>query len=422
MNEMDEVDAIIATVIHRRKITLTLFLVIERLRRQRNQHRRRLWSRQWLQRRETHNSVLTMLFEEFGPEDPRSFQNFTRMQEEVMEELLNLLIPYIEKKNTVMREAISPRMRLSATLRYLATGNSFQDLAYSTRIAPNTLSQIISETLQAIIIVLDKKVIPFPSKPEEWKIVANRFETMWQFPHCVGAVDGKHILFRPPRSDGSKYRNYKGKDSIILLAVVDANYKFIFVDVGKNGSSHDSVVFRESLLGVKLKENTLNLPPPKTLLNFNFKMPYVIVGDDAFSLHTNLMKPYPDRSLTENRRIFNYRLSRARRIVENAFGILANRFRVLLNPIPLSVEKVETTTYACVLLHNFLLSKNVQRYIPSEYRSENSKTPESGLRSVNQQRGNRSSVVAREIRNMFTEYFNTTGAVPWQYSAIEKGN
>ncbi|XP_018360612.1 PREDICTED: uncharacterized protein LOC108759604 [Trachymyrmex cornetzi] len=318
-----------------------------------------------------------MLFEEFGPEDPRSFQNFTRMQEEVMEELLNLLIPYIEKKDTVMRKAISPRMRLSVTLRYLATGNSFQDLAYSTRIAPNTLSKIILETLQTIITVLNKNVIPFPSKPEEWEIVAHKFGTMWQFPQCIDAIDGKHILFCPPRSEGSKYRNYKGKDSIILFALVDVEYKFIFVDVGKNGRTHDSAVFRESLLGIKLKENTLNLPQPKTLLNFNFQMPYVIVGDDAFSLHTNLMKPYPDRGLTENRRIFNYRLSRARRTVENAFGILANRFRVLLNHIPLSVEKVEIITYACVLLHNFLLSKNVQRYIPSEYRSENLEIPES---------------------------------------------
>lgn len=356
------------------------------------------------------------------PEDPRSFQNYTRMQEEVMEELLLLLIPYIEKRNTVMREAISSRMRLSATLRYLATGNSFQDLAFCTRIAPNTLSQIIPETLQAIIAVLEEKVILFSSKPEDWKIVADKFQTMWQFPHCIGAVDGKHISFRPPRSDGSKYRNYKGKDSIILLALVDADYKFIFVDIGKNGHTHDSAVFRESQLGIKLKENTLNLPQPNTLPDFNFRMPYVIVGDDAFSLHTNLMKPYPERSLTQNRRIFNYRLSRARRTVENAFGILANRFRVLLNPIPLAVEKVEIITYACVLLHNFLLSKKMQYYIPSEYRTENSETLESRLPSVNQQGGNRSSVAAQEIRNMFTTYFNTSGAIPWQYTAVERGN
>ncbi|XP_011858851.1 PREDICTED: uncharacterized protein LOC105556374 [Vollenhovia emeryi] len=415
----------IAAAIYHRKKVIALFSLLIVEKRRRNKHHQRIWSRQWLQRRNVCNNVLTMLFEELGPEDPKSFQNYTRMQEEVMEELLILVRPYIEKKDTVMREAISPRMRLSVTLRYLATGNSFQDLAFSTRIAPNTLSQIIPETLQAIIAVLEEKVISFPCKPDDWEIVANKFQMMWQFPHCIGALDGKHISFRPPRCEGSKYRNYKGTDSIILLALVDADYKFIFVDIGKNGRIHDSTVFRESPLGKKLKENALNLPQPNILPGFNFKMPYVIVGDDAFALHINLMKPYPERNLTRENRIFNYRLSRARRTAENAFGILANKFRVLLNPIPLAVEKVEIITYACVLLHNFLLNKKVQNFIPSAYRTENSRyleTPESGLRSVGQQGGNHSSVAAGEIRDMFSTYFNTTGAVSWQYTAVERGN
>jgi len=113
------------------------------------------------------------------------------------------------------------------------------------------------------------------------------------------------------------------------------------------------LVFRESLLGIKLKENNLNLPQPSYLLGFNFRMPYVIVGDDAFPLHINLMKPYPERGLTQNRRIFNYRLSRARRVSENAFGILANRFIVHLNPIALTVEKVEIVTYVSFFITFF---------------------------------------------------------------------
>lgn len=119
-------------------------------------------------------------------------------------------------------------------------------------------------------------------------------------------------------------------------------------------------MFRESSLGIKLKENNLNLPQPSYLPGFNFRMPYVIVEDDGFLLHINLMKPYSERGLTQNRRIFNYRLSRARRVSENAFDIFANRFRVLLNSMAFAVEKIEIVTYACVLLHNFLLSKKVR--------------------------------------------------------------
>lgn len=88
----------------------------------------------------------------------------------------------------------------------------------------------------------------------------------------------------------------------------------------------------------------------------------------------------------------------------------------------LAVEKVEIVTYACVLLHNFLLSKKMQCYIPSKYRNENSETLESGLCSVRQQGGNRSSITAGEIRDTFTTYFNTIDSVPWQYAAIEWGN
>jgi len=74
----------------------------------------------------------------------------------------------LKKKDTVMREAIPPRDRLSITLRYLATGNSFQDLSYSARIALNTLSKLVPETLKAIIKILRDKVINCPSISIEW--------------------------------------------------------------------------------------------------------------------------------------------------------------------------------------------------------------------------------------------------------------
>ena len=72
-----------------------------------------------------------------------------------------------------------------------------------------------------------------------------------------------------------------------------------------------------------------------------------------------MLKPYSQNGFTPERRIFNYRLSRARRVVENAFGILANRFLVFMTPINLAPEKVEITTLACCILYNFLRSKVV---------------------------------------------------------------
>ncbi|XP_036141683.1 protein ALP1-like [Monomorium pharaonis] len=330
-----------------------------------------------------------MLHKELSIEDPSSFQNYIRMEQLVLEELLHAVAPLIEKKDTVMRQAIPAQDRLSVTLRYLATGNSFMNLSYSVRIALNTLSQIIPNTLKAIVEVLEKKVFNCPSSPVEWQVLAEKFNIQWQFPHCLGSLDGKRINFRPPRKAGSVYRNYKGKDSIIFLALVDADYNFIFVDVGRNGRMHDASVFRESSLATQLHSGTLNLSLPSSLPGYNVDMPYVIVADDAFPLKTNIMKPYPGRNLTNEKKIFNYRLSKARRTVENAFGIMANRFRILLNTIPLSVEKVELITYTCCILHNFLLQKKAHSYISLELRNNISESIQSNLNSILHQNGNR---------------------------------
>ncbi|KAG8298077.1 hypothetical protein J6590_108295 [Homalodisca vitripennis] len=90
----------------------------------------------------------------------------------------------------------------------------------------------------------------------------------------------------------------------------------------------------------------------------------VLVGDDIFPLGSNLLKPYSHRNLSLHERIFNYRLSRARRVVENAFGILAARFRVFSKPIHLDVETAEYVIKACCSIHNWLRMTASQTYLP----------------------------------------------------------
>lgn len=119
----------------------------------------------------------------------------------------------------------------------------------------------------------------------------------------------------------------------MLLALVDADYNFVAVDVGCNGRISDGGVFAQSAIGRALNAGRLSFPEPARL--HKYTVPYYVVGDEAFPLRTFLLKPYPQRSLTDEQRIFNYRLSRARRVVENAFGLLAARFRVLQRTIEL---------------------------------------------------------------------------------------
>ena len=139
----------------------------------------------------------------------------------------------------------------------------------------------------------------------------------------MGAVDGKHVVMQAPSNSGTKYFNYKSTFSIVLMALVDADYKFIYVDIGASGRNSDGGIFQNCTLGKSLSGDKLQLPPPKPLPNADHlgDLPYVIVADEAFPLQTSIMRPFPGKNLSYEKASFNYRLSRARRIVENAFGI-----------------------------------------------------------------------------------------------------
>ena len=164
-------------------------------------------------------------------------------------------------------------------------------------------------------------------------------------------------------------------------------------------------------------------------------LPYVFIGDDAFPMGTNLMKPYPRHNLDNpSKLITNYRFSRARRIIENSFGILAARFRIFRRPIHAKVETVQNITKACTSLHNYLMSgKSFERdnYCPpgfADYQSSNGQRNgewravtqnDSGLVSITQAGSHNYSKDAKQIRDDFCQYFNSPeGEVPWQYDPL----
>ncbi len=253
----------------------------------------------------------------------------------------------------------------------------------------------------------------FPSNEEEWQQIAQDFETKWQFTHCLGAIDGKHIAILAPPNSGSQYYNYKQFHSIVLMAVVDASCRFVYVDIGQYGRISDGGVFNNSSIGQLLASNSLPLPPPKLVAGSeDFIAPYVFVADDAFALKTYLMKPYSLKSLTPLQRIFNYRLSRARNKSENAFGIIAQRFRVLGKPIHLTPEKASLITLSICCLHNFLMSDCTARTC---YEDVDTIQNVSNMQPLARQGSNRCSHDATKIRDEFCKYFNSAnGAVAWQ--------
>ncbi|XP_036343074.1 putative nuclease HARBI1 [Rhagoletis pomonella] len=324
--------------------------------------------------------------------------------------------------------SMEPETRLLITLRFLATGERFSQLSFGFRTSDSAISQIVSETLKAIYLVLRDDFLKMPQNSNEWRIVADEFERKWNFPHCLGAIDGKHIAIRYKKEYGSYFFNYKGFHSVILLAIVDANYKFLYVNVGTNGRANDAAAFNESSFLEGLKKNAFNIPPDSKLPGTNETVPFVFVADDAFKLTSRILKPHGQRS-SDYHKIFNYRLSRARRVVENAFGILANRFQIFQRNIDLPLDKIENLTLAACALHNFITTRDGFESIHLDLEDTNtinliegSWRNEVALTSLQRSLANHSAVEGRTVREIYTKYFNTTGSVPWQLSAIKKFN
>lgn len=264
----------------------------------------------------------------------------------------------------------------------------------------------------------------FSSTADEWKTIAKEFEDKWQFPNCLGSVDGKHVKIVPPAGSGSYYYNYKGSHSLVLLAVANANYEFIMCDFGTNGRISDGGVIENTAFYDKLIHGKLQILAPTKVGNSERTLNYVFIGDEAFALRPDFIKPYCQRDLTDERRIYNYRLSRARRIIENSFGILASRFRIFHTSINISLEDIDSVVMACCVLHNFLRKKCSQSYTPSDcFDSEDTeigsitqgnRTDNSNLINLRSGHYTHISNDAKEVRQEFTDYFCNEGSVPWQ--------
>ncbi|CAH1968459.1 unnamed protein product [Acanthoscelides obtectus] len=156
----------------------------------------------------------------------------------------------------------------------------------------------------------------FPRLEQDWRTIFQSFDELWNFPHCLGAIDGKHVRIVPPSGSGSYYYNYKGFHSMVLLAFVYANYRILKCDFGTNGRVSDGGVLQNTKFFEKLQNNLLKIPVEETIPNTYRRLPYVFIGDDAFPLRVDLMKPFRQAALTSReKKIYNYRLSRARRIV-----------------------------------------------------------------------------------------------------------
>ncbi|GFN80136.1 protein antagonist of like heterochromatin protein 1 [Plakobranchus ocellatus] len=141
----------------------------------------------------------------------------------------------------------------------------------------STVGAIVTETTDILWAELHTHHMPEPTT-DTFKTIAADFLDTWNFPNCVGAIDGKHVRVKCPANSGSMFYNYKNYFSVVLQAAVDASYKFIAIEVGGYGKQSDGGTFQASRLYQALMDNTLKLPEPAPLPQSDVIAPYVFVA------------------------------------------------------------------------------------------------------------------------------------------------
>lgn len=251
--------------------------------------------------------------------------------------------------------------------------------------------------------------------------------------------------------------------------------------VGEAGRQSDSGIFTYCQFGTALEEGLLNIPPDKALTGISLSvyllnilgtsepsLPYVIIGDEGFPLKKYLLRPYPGRYLSKEKSIFYYRLSRARRIIENSFGILAARYgnkiiimneiyalyrcRIFRRPIIANPDHAVSFSKAAIVLHHYLNKTEKSTYCPPGYIDgedaagniiqgswRNNETEETAILPLGQTSSNRPvhlinnnhmlalclvsrhSRDAADIRDMYCAFFNSeVGEVSWQEYQVQR--
>ncbi|KAL5237508.1 hypothetical protein ACI65C_004918 [Semiaphis heraclei] len=278
--------------VHHRKVLLVYLAILHKKNKSRSKPR---WHvKPFLKERRVHGHC-HCLTSELQLTISELYQNFVRMSASTFEELVCIVGPKIMRFPS-RPDILSVGEVLTATLRYLASGESMMSIMYSFRIGKATVSKLIFQCCEVLWDTLNTKVLVVPDT-KKWAQLGVEFENKWQVPNCIGSIDGKHIIHQAFANSGSENYNYKGSHSIILLAMCDASYNFTIVDIGAAGRCSDGGVFSNSEMGKGFMANSLNFPTAKDIDSNSGPIPYYALGDEAFPLLTNLMRPYPGRGV-----------------------------------------------------------------------------------------------------------------------------
>lgn len=255
------------------------------------------------------------------------------------------------------REKVTEEKAVYLTIWYLANENSFREMADRFNISLSSAHRVLTRVVN-FILSLAGEYIRWPNSTEAEE-TSNYFRKKQGIEGIIGAIDGSHIRINRPAKNQEEYCNRKGFHSVLLQAIVNHRKMFIDVVCGEPGSLHDSRMLKRSSIYHKGQES-------------NLFGKYFLLGDSAYPSLKWLVPPFKDNgNLTENEKLFNYRHSCCRIIIEHAFGLLKQRFRRLKKFYNLDIELIKKCIMAACILHNMCILKNDTAELENDVQDQN---------------------------------------------------
>ncbi|KAM7306559.1 protein ANTAGONIST OF LIKE HETEROCHROMATIN PROTEIN 1 [Ixodes scapularis] len=288
-------------------------------------------------------------FEETLPRlGEQHFRACFRVSSTTFRYLVDVCRSSMQRQDTAMKTAITVEKRVAISLYRLCSTAEERTIGHLFAVGQSVVNESYREFCDVVIEELEARTVSM-IRNEDLEHHMREFQAVLGFPNDIGALDGCHLPVSPLKDSAVDYRNYKGCYSVILLALVDHRYLFRYISVGSPGKCHDANVYGRSPLGRLLEDYQVAVPRSIG----GTKIPPIVLCDQAFPLTRNLMKPFPHSfNHPQDEGDYNYALSKARRVVENAFGRLKARFRIVLKRMEVRIDNVYTVVRACCILHN----------------------------------------------------------------------
>ena len=280
------------------------------------------------------------------------FRQQLRVNKNTFDIIRNTLGARINRENSKFRDCLPPEKVLAMGLYRLAHGNSYSTIAPVFNVGKSTVIEAVQDVVNGLYEIRNDH-IKFPETLAEVTTSIETFANLTDLPNVVGAIDGSHVRIKAPVDSAPGYFSRYQQHDFIVQAVVNGKKHFLDFACGFPGSMHDGRVLRRSRIFARAERREILTIPTVNAAGQEIG-PY-LVGNSAYPLSPWLMKPFPEGTRDRDEIKFNRQLSSAQVKVEFAFGILKNRWRILMKRFDSSVAFAIWCTVACAVLHNICL-------------------------------------------------------------------